>query len=52
VNHWWHTSFSVTARGLTTSPLPYRGGSFEVVFDFIDHTLLMLTSDGTLKAML
>jgi len=51
VNHWWHVPFYVTVRGLTTSPIPYRGGSFEVIFDFIDHTLLILTSDGTLKAM-
>ena len=51
VNHWWHVPFYVTARGLTTSPIPYKGGSFEVIFDFIDHTLLILTSDGTLKAM-
>jgi hypothetical protein len=27
INHWWGSTFSVTARGLTTSPIPYaRGG--------------------------
>jgi hypothetical protein len=51
VNHWWHVPFYVTARGLTTSPIPYRGESFEVVFDFLDHNLYIQTSSGALKAM-
>jgi len=51
VNHWWHVTFYVTARGLTTSPIPYRGSTFEVDFDFIDHNLFIQTSDGTSKAM-
>ena len=36
----------MTARGLTTSPIPYGDGAFEIVFDFIDHTLTIETSDG------
>jgi hypothetical protein len=51
VNHWWHTTLYVTARGLTTSPIPYGTRSFEVSFDFIDHNLLIQTSDGTSKAL-
>jgi len=51
VNHWWHVPLYVTARGLATSPIPYRGRTFEVEFDFIDHTLLIRTSAGTSKAM-
>jgi hypothetical protein len=51
VNHWWHVPFYVIPRGLTTSAIPYQGGTFVVNFDFIDHTLLILTSDGTLKTM-
>jgi hypothetical protein len=46
VNHWWQVVFYVTARGLTTSPMPYRDGSVEIVFDFIEHTLTIETSDG------
>jgi len=46
VNHWWHVPLYVTARGLTTSPMPYRGITFEIDFDFIDHTLCIETSDG------
>ena len=51
VNHWWHSTFYVTARGLTTSPIPYGTRTFEVSFDFIDHNLLIQTSDGTRKAL-
>jgi len=49
VNHWWHVTLYVTARGLTTSPIPYRGGAFEMAFDFIDHRLTIETSEGTRK---
>ena len=46
INHWWGVALYVTARGLTTSPIPYGGGAFEIVFDFIDHTLTIEVSDG------
>jgi hypothetical protein len=56
VNHWWQVALYVTSRGLTTSPVPYGAGSFDVTFDFIDHVLLIETSNGArerfaLKAM-
>src|SRR5688572_30392991 len=37
LNHSWHVALYLTARGLTTSPIPDRGGSFQIDFDFIDH---------------
>lgn len=46
-NHWWNVALYVTARGLTTSPIPYGARSFQIDFDFIDHRLVILTSDGT-----
>ena len=50
VNHFWNVAFYLTARGLTSSAMPYqRGaiwGTFEVRFDFIDHQLLLETSEG------
>jgi hypothetical protein len=49
VNHWWHVALYVTARGLTTSPIPYRGGAFEMAFDFVDHRLTIETSEGARK---
>jgi hypothetical protein len=46
INHSWHATFYLTARGMTTSPIPYDGRAFEVDFDFIDHALLVRASDG------
>jgi hypothetical protein len=39
VNHWWQVPLYVSARGLTTSVVPHRGGQFDVEFDFCDHQL-------------
>jgi hypothetical protein len=48
-NHWWHVPLYVTSRGLTTTPIPYGVRTFEVEFDFIDHRLRVVTSDGTVR---
>jgi hypothetical protein len=45
-NHWWQVVLYVTSRGLTTSPMPAGGMSFEITFDFIDHVLRVQTSRG------
>jgi hypothetical protein len=45
-NHWWNVPLYVTARGLTTSPIPYGKDAFEVRFDFIDHRLIVDRCDG------
>ncbi len=50
-NHWWSSPLYVTARGLTTSPIPYGARTFEVGFDFIDHNLTIQTSDGGVKSL-
>ena len=46
LNHSWHTVLYVTARGLTTSPIPYGERAFQIDFDFVDHVLRIETSDG------
>src|SRR5882672_8947034 len=46
VNHSWHVVLYVTARGLTTSPIPYGMLTFEIEFDFFRHHLTISTSDG------
>jgi hypothetical protein len=51
MNHWWHATLYVNARGLTTSPVPYGGGSFEIQFDFLEHTLEIRTCDGGLRTL-
>ena len=50
-NHWWHVPLYVSARGLTTSPMPYGARTFEVDFDFIGHRLVVKTSDGAIREM-
>jgi Family of unknown function (DUF5996) len=49
VNHWWQVPLYVSARGLTTSTIPYNTRTFEIDFDFIDHQLNIKTSDGSKK---
>jgi hypothetical protein len=46
LNHSWHVTLYVTARGLTTSPIPDGARSFQIDFDFIDHVLRIAASDG------
>jgi len=50
-NHWWQCVLYVTGNGLTTSPIPYGEGAFEIEFDFIDHLLVILTSDGEARSL-
>jgi hypothetical protein len=45
-NHFWNVALYVNPRGLTTSPIPYRGSTFEIQFDFVDHRLHVRTANG------
>ncbi len=51
VNHFWETTLYVSARGLTTSAIPYERGIFEMEFDFLHHNLVIHTSEGSSKAI-
>ena len=44
VNHSWQVPLYVSARGLTTSPMPIAGEVLELEFDFVHHRLLARTS--------
>src|SRR3954453_9146025 len=46
LNHWWHVTLYVNSRGLTTGPIPYPPGIFEIQFDFQKHQLDIFTSEG------
>jgi hypothetical protein len=46
INHSWHVTLYVTARGLSTSLIPYGSRTFEIEFDFIGHALTIRASDG------
>ncbi|MGA7195714.1 DUF5996 family protein [Roseiarcus sp.] len=51
LNHSWHVTLYVTARGLTTSPIPYRERAFQIDFDFVDHVLWVRTSEGSFRRL-
>jgi hypothetical protein len=51
INHSWHVTLYVTARGLTTSPIPHGGSMFEINFDFVDHHLRIDSSEGGQRAI-
>jgi len=51
VNHWWHVTLYVTARGLSTSPMPCGGREVELIFDFIGHELRIECSDGSVRVV-
>jgi hypothetical protein len=46
LNHWWHVTLYVSARGLSTGPMPYGDRTITVELDFVDHRLAVRASDG------
>ncbi len=50
-NHWWQVVLYVTERGLTTSPIPCDGRTFDVSFDLTNHKLIARTSDGDVRTL-
>jgi hypothetical protein len=51
VNHWWQVSLRLTARGLTTTPMPVGQRMLDVELDLVDHRLVARTSDGRVDSM-
>src|SRR5262249_30988688 len=51
LNHSWHVPLYVTARGLSTSSIPYGERVFDIAFDFVDHALVLRVSDGRERRM-
>src|ERR1700759_5275183 len=52
LNHSWQVTLYVTARGLSTGPMPYAGRDLEMEFDFLDHVLWLRTSDGHVRQIM
>jgi hypothetical protein len=46
INHSWHVTLRVSARGLTTPLIAHGALSFQIEFDFIAHQLQIEVSDG------
>jgi len=51
LNHSWHVALYVTARGLTTSPIPHGDRSFEIEFDFLAQQLIINVTDGSSRRL-
>jgi hypothetical protein len=45
-NHWWNGTLHLTSRGWTTGPIPAGSRTFDLEMDFIDHRVVLSTSDG------
>ena len=46
INHSWHVTLYVSARGLTTGSIPYAKGIFQIDLDFVSHELIIACADG------
>lgn len=51
LNHWWNSALYLSARGLTTSPMPCGGRFFEIEFDFVYHSLRIYRHDGMRRTL-
>jgi hypothetical protein len=51
INHSWGVALHLTARGFSTRTLPHSGRTFTIEFDFIDHVLVVRTSDGDRRTL-
>ena len=52
LNHSWHVALYVTARGLSTSPMPWKDGDLEIELDFIDHVVWLRLSNGSVRKLI
>jgi hypothetical protein len=46
LNHWWHVPLYVSPQGITTRPIPYNNGNFEIEFDLREHKLKIKCDSG------
>ncbi len=51
LNHGWSIAFLFTPRGLRTRLLSYNSRTFSLAFDFVDHQLVIDTSDGARRML-
>src|SRR5437667_966473 len=51
VNHFWNVTLLVSARGLTTPALGVDGRSITLTFDFVEHHLVICSSDGRIETV-
>ena len=51
INHFWHVTLFVTPRGLTTLTIPDQNQYYQIDFDFIQHTLKIITDSGEMRQL-
>lgn len=51
INHSWHVTLYVSARGLTASLIPCGPRSLQIDFDFLEHQLALRCDDGGTRLM-
>ncbi|HEY1637571.1 MAG TPA: DUF5996 family protein [Rhizomicrobium sp.] len=51
LNHSWHVTLRVTARGLGTPLISNGGRDFQMEFDFLDHVLVLRSADGNARSV-
>ena len=51
MNHSWHATLYLNARGLTTGLVPDGVAGTEIAFDLIDHVLIATSADGRSERM-
>src|SRR3954462_10584933 len=51
MNHWWKAPFYVSARGLSTSPIPIDDRVIDLELDFVGHRLIGRASDGAVAEL-
>lgn len=51
LNHSWGIALHLTPRGLTTQLLPHDSRAFTIEFDFIEHQLVIRTTDGEQRVL-
>src|SRR5580765_8014642 len=51
INHFWNVAFQITARGLATPLLKSGERTFTMVFDFVDHNLVIQCSTGASESI-
>jgi hypothetical protein len=51
LNHSWQVALYLTSKGLTTTPIAHGARTFDIEFNFIEHTLDITVSDGTARRL-
>src|SRR5579862_9471470 len=51
INHFWNIAFHITSRGLQTPTLTAGDRVVTILFDFVDHQLILQSSDGAILSI-